>query len=1087
MGVWLAAFGAACAPLPAPLSGPALASSSAAREPRAGRPLALEEARPLGPSELRLTLAAGTYVRLAVLSTAGDLVVRQQGPEGQASEELLLGGGTLGGLEPLRLSWVTVAAGEYRWTAEPRAMQSPERPQAPREPSGHVLWIEEQRPAAPCDEPRRRLERAVLAAREELNGSASKPAAARARALLEPAAREAAELGEGTAILAVRLELARAAVLVEPAAAPDLFRQALELARGLGDRSAEAAAQQGLGRALSAAGVAAAHEAALELRRQSGDVMGMVESLTDLGSYYRRQGQRQRAIQLHRQALELEWRNERGQAWTLGELGRLFGELGDLDRARGYLDAALAAGEAASDPEAQAFALRVMTGFDIDLGELQAAYDESARAYKLLVRTEVTSEAAWAAAYLATTLLYLGEPQKARQRLGEVLSDFEALADPSGRSYALLMIGSTHEAEAQPARALEYFEKALELIRASAIGSSEGMALYVAGKAHNELHQAARAVPELERALLLVTADPARQAQILVELANAYSQTEKLAAADSAFRRAIQLSGRAPVFEAAAQAGLARLERNRGELAAARAAIERALGIVERLRAGVIRPDQRVAFLASRRAYYELWVDVLMRLDRLQPGAGHGGEALAASEQARARGLLDLLARERIELSQGIPEELRRRETEVDERIARLQTRLWSASLPLPEADIQRLKRELAQAEEEGKELDAEMRRRQPAYAAVREPRPLPLAEIQRLLDERTALLEFFVGEETSYLFVVTRRGLAAHPLPARRQLEPLVGQVRSAVEQESRLRARLYAADAHELYRLLLLPAAAELKGKQLLLVAPDGPLYSLSFEALLTRAVPAGGAPGRELPFLLRERAVSYVPSASVLAQLPAERASGSQAAAAGKLFVGFGDPDAPATRPLAAAGDEIRRIAGLFPAERTAVFLGREATEENVKTGEVATARYLHFAAHGFLDDSTPELSGLRLARAGGSAQDGLLQVREVFNLKLDAELVVLSACKTGLGKEVPGEGLIGMTRAFLYAGAASVVVSLWQVDDESTSDLMVSFYQHLAAIGDKSEALRRAKLELADQSRYFQHPHYWAPFVLVGQPR
>lgn len=133
---------------------------------------------------------------------------------------------------------------------------------------------------------------------------------------------------------------------------------------------------------------------------------------------------------------------------------------------------------------------------------------------------------------------------------------------------------------------------------------------------------------------------------------------------------------------------------------------------------------------------------------------------------------------------------------------------------------------------------------------------------------------------------------------------------------------------------------------------------------------------------------------------------------------------------------------------------------------------------------LDESTPELSGLRLARAGDSAEDGLLQVRDVFNLELHADLVVLSACQTGVGKEVAGEGLIGMTRAFLYAGAASVVVSLWQVDDESTSDLMVSFYRQLELTGDKSEALRRAKLELIDRSPYFQ-PYYWAPFILIGQ--
>jgi CHAT domain-containing protein len=265
-----------------------------------------------------------------------------------------------------------------------------------------------------------------------------------------------------------------------------------------------------------------------------------------------------------------------------------------------------------------------------------------------------------------------------------------------------------------------------------------------------------------------------------------------------------------------------------------------------------------------------------------------------------------------------------------------------------------------------------------------------------------------------------------------------------------------------------------------------------------------------------------VSYVPSASVLAQLTTGRALDGEAPAAGKLFVGFGDPargpaagserdGAAATDsgcgpasgaalgrgpgvalaglvqppPLPAARDEVCRIARLFGADQAAVFLGPEASEENVKASAVVhSARILHFAAHGLLDEDHPDLSGLQLTHAGESAEDGLLQVREIFNLQLRADLVVLSACQSGLGKEVSGEGLIGMTRAFLYAGASSVVVSLWQVDDVSTADLMVGFYSHLKAGLDRAEALRNAKLELIDRSRY-SHPYFWAPFVLVGR--
>lgn len=1121
----LAAGGLACAHLPPPRSVPP--PGLQATTP----PAALPAAPPAGPAELRLTLPAATYVRLAILSSTPDLVVRHLDPDGRTAEDLQVAGA---GFEPIRLSWVTAAAGEHRWTVEPRN---------PRAPSGgQALALEERRPAGPCDEELSRAERAVLAARQELNGPRP-DAAAGARALLEPALAGAIRVGERELALAVQLDLARTAARQQaggpanPARHEDaarLFERALALAREIGDRLAEAEALQGLADLLPDSRKLESLRAALAIRRQLGDEGGEAGLLYLVGYYSESRGEIAQAVEDYRRALALHWRtdDEYGQAVTLCELGFLLGSLGDPDRARDYLDVGYARGQQAGDLEIQAFALRERARIDMDLGELQAAHDEYARIHELLTAANgqatagSASEAAWALEGLAASLLYMGQPEEARQRYGEELTAFERLGNAQGRAYALLGIGSTFEAEHQPAKALEYFQQALDLIRASGLRRIEGLARYDLGRVHGERGQPGEAIADLEAAAVLeAAAGPVRQAQIQVELANALREAGKPAAAEAAFQRALKLNGSAPLVEAAAQAGLARIERDRGDLAAARFAIERAIAITEKLRSGVVRPDQRVSFLATRRGYFELYVDLLMRLDRLQRGAGHDVEALAASEQARARGLLDLLAKERVDVREGIPVELKARETEIGERIARLQTRLWSPRHALPDVEVRRLGRELDQAEEQEKELDAEIRRREPAYAAVHAPEPLPLQEIQGFLDERTALLEFFVGEEGSYLFVVTREGLGVHPLPPRRQLAPLVESLRRAVYTDSRLLARHYAQDAYQLYRQLLLPAAGELIAKPRLVVAPDGPLYSLSFDVLLTAKVPEGGAPRRDLPYLIRERAVSYVPSATVLAHLVTGRRPGSGPEAAGKLFVGFGDPGhvqgdgqdggaapaapaaggdcGPATaaasgrgantaaaslaepRPLPAARDEVCRIARLFGADRAAVFLGPAASEENVKASAVVrSAHILHFAAHGLLDASHPDLSGLRLTHAAGSAEDGLLQVREIFNLKLRADLVVLSACQSGLGKEVSGEGLIGMTRAFLYAGASSLVVSLWQVDDESTADLMVGFYGHLESGLDRSEALRSSKLQLIDGSRYF-HPYFWAPFILVGR--
>jgi CHAT domain-containing protein len=209
-----------------------------------------------------------------------------------------------------------------------------------------------------------------------------------------------------------------------------------------------------------------------------------------------------------------------------------------------------------------------------------------------------------------------------------------------------------------------------------------------------------------------------------------------------------------------------------------------------------------------------------------------------------------------------------------------------------------------------------------------------------------------------------------------------------------------------------------------------------------------------------------------------------------------------------PLEYSGREVADIARLYKPDEVAIYLGPTATEENVKGNEhLSTARRIHFATHGLISEKQPQYSGLVLSlpfkedpgpktqdpgpstkdqepRTKDTVEDGLLQVYEIFNLTLNADLVVLSACETGLGKEVKGEGLIGLTRAFLYAGTPSVAVSLWSVADRSTARLMVNFYEGLDRVKDKAEALRQAKLELMQSPRY-AHPYYWAPFILVGE--
>jgi CHAT domain-containing protein len=561
-------------------------------------------------------------------------------------------------------------------------------------------------------------------------------------------------------------------------------------------------------------------------------------------------------------------------------------------------------------------------------------------------------------------------------------------------------------------------------------------------------------------------------------------------------------------FELLALYGLAYAERGRGNLTAAQTAIDTTLTQIETLRGEYYQPELRSAGYSRAAEFYELALDLRLR----QADVSNVEAAFALSERARARTLLELLAETHIELRQSLQPEWQTREREAQARLTAAQTQLIQARLAAqPDtARLNALQAELKQAEQTHAESERDIRRQYPRYAELHYPAPLDVAGARALLDGETALLAYALGQEHSFLFVVTRDGIQALRLPKAEELDALVRQLRQTLQQPGRREFGEYIRTARRLYEWLIAPAESALAGKKRLLIAPDQALHYLPFECLLTSAAANPAAGFGKLDYLLKRWEVAYVPSASVLASLRQRQREPRNDA---KQFVAFADPLYPAAGssnkpsgkpavqrsliaesqerwalpPLPASAREARQIAQLFSAEQVSLYLGASAKEENVKTNAaLTTARRIHFATHGLLDERQPQYSGLVLTLDDDLREDDLLQMHEIFNLKLQADLVVLSACRTGLGQQLRGEGVIGLTRAFLFAGAPSVAVSLWQVADASTADLMVRFYQQLEQRHDKAAALRQAKLALIAQPRY-SHPYYWAPFVLVGEPQ
>ena len=552
------------------------------------------------------------------------------------------------------------------------------------------------------------------------------------------------------------------------------------------------------------------------------------------------------------------------------------------------------------------------------------------------------------------------------------------------------------------------------------------------------------------------------------------------------------------VHEAICLAELARAEMATGRLLDARRHVLEALQLTEELRGSISGPTARAAYAAVVHDRYELLTSVLMSLHAGEPRAGWDAAALEASESARARALLEVLTAARVDIARDVDPALRAEEKELGERTERTRHTLVEVlgrQHRPDEADA--VERALEGLRADREKLEERMRASSPRYAALAPARPLSVEDIRtELLDEHTVLVEYLVGEARSFVWVVSRAGLRSAVLPGRRLIEQAVTALHHRWSDPAALDDGQDQAKA--LSRMVLGPVADALGPRNLVVVA-DGALEQIPFAAL---PLPHGARA------LIDTHTVVSSPSASVLVALGAS----VRAVAGGPELAILADP-ALGTRAVRSAGDsslllrsmqdtglrglerlqwtrrEADAIAARLPADRVVLALGPDANRVTAMGPAVARARVVHFATHALLDVKRPELSGIVLADqdAAGKPRPGFLSLADISAMRLSAELVVLSACRTALGKEVRGEGLVGLTRGFMDAGARRVVASLWAVPDAPTAALMSRFYALMLDRGlSPAEALRGAQLELRRERR-FSAPQAWAGFVLEGDWR
>jgi len=908
--------------------------------------------------------------------------------------------------------------------------------------------------------------------------------------------------------------------LGQPRQALDLYRQALALFVELADEPGQATAWAGIGVSQTSQGDSAAgavsERRAVELERRLGRVSEEGKALNHLGVALHMQGEMREALDSYEQALEvLERAGEQGlsRGKVLHNLAALQMSLGEAEAALASHRQILALQRRLGDKRGEALTLNSLGVLYNNLGELGQARETYASALASFRQLGDRLREGAVLHNLGVADYGLGEYQRALTELEQALAVRREVGDRRGEVATEVSLGHVRLALGQTAAALDAGRRAARLASEGGERGSEMLARLFLGQAGVAAGELEAALAELAKArdLARQLEDRLDEATILRVTGQAYLALKQPDRAAEALEASVDLARavKTPARIVTALTDLSRAERMRGQLPAARARLDEALDLIETLRAGETDPDLRASYLAAKHSAFEMEVDLLMELDRREPGQGHAREALEASERARARSLLDLLQEAGTDIRTDIDPELRDRERSL---LLRLNGKTVRQAGLLQRSATEESRRaaeaETLSALEDLTQVEAEIRRRSPRYAALTRPPLATSAEMQELLDGETVLLEFSLGEERSFLWAVDRQSLAAFELPPRTRIEALAREVysRNSVLSPGSKSAGNDAASA--LSRMLLGPVAGQLTGKRLI-IAADGGLQYIPFAMLPD----PGAAGGKVSAPLLAGHEVVHVPSASAVSlqrRLGRRRPPAPEAVAvlADPVFdpqdprvsggLGKRSPAASAlstARTRSSAGSflrlpwtrrEAQAIVAAAPAGRSLLALDFRASRQTALLPDLSRYRIVHFATHGVIDARTPALSGLMLSRVGeqGTPVDGFLGLDDVYNLHLNAELVVLSGCETALGKEVRGEGLVGLTQGLLYSGARRVAASLWRVEDQATAELMSRFYRALLVEGrPPAAALRQAQLAVRSDKRW-RSPYYWSGFVLQG---
>lgn len=868
-----------------------------------------------------------------------------------------------------------------------------------------------------------------------------------------------------------------------------------------------------------------AYRQSLKLAEETGSKADMGRAWGSLGSATFAQGDYTQSLELHQKSLKLreEAGDKVGISTALGNIAGVYYSQGNYEQALEYQLRGLKLAEEMGDKTGIAVALNNIGAVYLIQGDYFNALDMRQKSLK--IREELGDKSGIAQILNGIGVVYYGHGNY-EQALGyyqKSLQLSKEIGRKAGIAASITNIGNVHYSQGNLTMALEFMQQSLKLHEELGDRASLATSLNNMGAVYNDQGNHTRALESLQQSHKIAEELGYEQviASTLTNIAQTYQYLGKYQMALDYAGRAITVTRQSEnadvLWQALTAEGQAHVALNQFDRA--RQSFLDAISIIEKLRgqlAGAERSQQ--LFFEGKVSPYYAMVDLLIRQQDT-------AQALLYAERAKGRVLLDVLSNGRVNITKAMtPDELARDQTLTAELKA-LNTQIARLKSAPASAELTRLTARLEKARLEYDALQSSIYAAHPELKVQRgRAQTVTLDEAAKLLpDDRTAVLEYVVGENNSYLFVLTKAAAGqSSKKPVTLNVYPLNLKGKELAEMSESFRRRVAERDltikapARRLYDLLVKAAEKQLQGITKLTIVPDGPLWELPFQALYR------GQQG----YLLEAYAVSYAPSLSVLREMDRKgaefrltRKTGPQATSARRVrtaatltenfqteLFALGNPilsneavakvsvlrGEESLGPLPDAEREVSTLGKLYGHARSKVLIGDKATEEEVKA-EAGKYLLLHFATHAILDDRNPMYSRIMLSYGGDRAQeDGLLEAWELMKLDLTAEMAVLSACQTARGRVGAGEGMIGMSWALFVAGCPTVVVSQWKVDSARTTDLMLEFHRNLLrrkAGGQpamtKAEALREAALKLLNSQ--YNHPAYWAGFVLIGNEK